>query len=98
RGILHRRRCLLWRTKRSRRGEADRGAQVREEDHYRDDLRAVFSSRGSVHAVHDAAAETLCLSLHSRVEIRRVYVGYPVITDGIGISRSAHVGLAPKRY
>ena len=46
-----------------------------------------------MHTVHDAAAETLCLSLHSRVSIRRVYVRHPVITDGIGVSRPAHVGL-----
>ena len=74
------------------------GAQVREKDRHGHDLRAVFPSRGSVHTVHDAAAKAFRLSLHSCVEIRRVYVGHPVISDGVGLSRPAHVGVASERH
>ena len=75
--------------------EANRGAQVREKDRQYDDLRAIFPSRGSLCAVHNAAPEAIRLSLPSRVAIRRVHVGDFVIAYGVRVSCSAHVGVAP---
>jgi Cytokinin dehydrogenase 1, FAD and cytokinin binding. len=49
-----------------------------------------------VHGVHDAATEAFRLSLHSRVAIRRVHLGHPVIAHGGRVSRPAHVGVAPE--
>ena len=74
------------------------GLEFREKDRHRDDLRAVFPPRGSVRGLHDAAAKAVRLSLHASVAIRRVHVWYTVITDGVRVSCSTHVGVAPERH
>jgi hypothetical protein len=48
--------------------------------------------------MHDARAKAFRLSVHPGIAIRRLHVEHSVVAYRIGVSRSAHVGVAPELH